>query len=99
MKPGTRLINVSRGAVVDTEALTDALRSGHLGGAGLDVTEPEPLPADHPLRAMKNVVLSPHSAGTADVATDATVGLAVENLRRWAERRVLLNVVDRKQGY
>jgi phosphoglycerate dehydrogenase-like enzyme len=99
MKPGARLINISRGAVVDTAALTDALKSGHLAGAGLDVTEPEPLPLDHPLRQMPNVVLTPHSAGTADAATEATVGLAAENLRRYASKRVLLNVVDLSKGY
>lgn len=99
MKPGARLINISRGAVVDTDALTDALKSGHLAGAGLDVTEPEPLPADHPLRQMPNVVLTPHSAGTSDEATDATVAVAVENLRRYATKRVLLNVVDVSRGY
>lgn len=99
MKPGARLINISRGGVVDTEALTDALKSGHLAGAGLDVTEPEPLPEGHALLQMQNVVLTPHSAGTSDTATDATVGLAVENLRRYASKRVLLNVVDLARGY
>jgi phosphoglycerate dehydrogenase-like enzyme len=99
MKPGARLINISRGAVVDTAALTDALKSGHLAGAGLDVTEPEPLPDDHPLRALDNVVLTPHSAGTADVATEATVALAAENLRRYVAKKALLNVVDLSRGY
>lgn len=99
MKPGARLINISRGGVVDTEALADALKSGHLAGAGLDVTEPEPLPEGHALLQMQNVVLTPHSAGTSDTATDATVGVAVENLRRYASKRVLLNVVDLARGY
>lgn len=62
MKPGAALINVSRGGVVDEAALIEALRSGALAGAGLDVYENEPLPADSPLRAMENVVLTPHMA-------------------------------------
>jgi len=99
MKPTARLINVSRGAVVDTDALTAALREGRLGGAGLDVTEPEPLPLTHPLRAMHNVVVTPHTAGTSTGAMEATVGLALENLRRYVAGRVLLGVVDRKRGY
>jgi phosphoglycerate dehydrogenase-like enzyme len=63
MKEGSFLINVSRGPVVDTDALVEALREGRLGGAGLDVTDPEPLPADHDLRRFPNVLLSPHNAG------------------------------------
>jgi phosphoglycerate dehydrogenase-like enzyme len=62
-KPGLILVNVSRGEVVDSEALAEALRAGHLGGAGLDVTDPEPLPPDHPLRASPHVILTPHIAG------------------------------------
>jgi phosphoglycerate dehydrogenase-like enzyme len=62
-KEGALLVNVARGPVVVTDDLVDALRSGRLGGAGLDVTDPEPLPAEHPLRSMPNVVLSPHNAG------------------------------------
>ncbi len=62
MKKGAVLINIARGQIVDTNALTAALQSGHLGGAGLDVTDPEPLPADHPLWRAPNVVITPHVA-------------------------------------
>ena len=62
MKPGVVLINVARGDLVDSDSLTDALRSGHVAAAGLDVFAPEPIPADHPIRAMGNVVVSSHIA-------------------------------------
>ena len=62
MKPGSHIVNTCRGPVVDNEALVAALASGHLGGAGLDVHEPEPLPADHPLRSFPNVIITPHIA-------------------------------------
>ncbi|MFO7300136.1 MAG: hydroxyacid dehydrogenase [Actinomycetes bacterium] len=78
MKPGSYLVNASRGGVVDEAALVDALRSGHLAGAGLDVYEEEPLPADSPLRRAPNLVLTPHlGASTVEaqerVATEAAV--------------------------
>jgi glyoxylate reductase len=80
MKPGAFLINTARGAVVDTDALLRALREGWIAGAGLDVTEPEPLPRDHPLLNMPNLVLMPHS-GTSTVGTRVLMGRrALENL-------------------
>ncbi|MGH3405769.1 MAG: NAD(P)-dependent oxidoreductase [Streptosporangiaceae bacterium] len=60
MKPGAILVNVSRGPIVEEETLVGALRSGHLAGAGLDVFDREPLPADHPFRSLDNVVVTPH---------------------------------------
>lgn len=68
MRPTAFLLNTSRGAVVDTEALVKALNEGWIAGAGLDVFEPEPLPADHALLALDNVILSPHMAAHTDEA-------------------------------
>jgi D-3-phosphoglycerate dehydrogenase len=80
MKPGAFLVNTSRGGTVDTTALVEALRSGHLGGAGLDVTDPEPLPADHPLFAFGNVVLTPHHAGASPEALIDAYALAAQSV-------------------
>ena len=80
MKPTATLINIARGAVVDTAALTDALREGRLHGAGLDVTDPEPLPKDHPLNAMQNVVFTPHRGSACKGTRQAMAELVVRNL-------------------
>jgi glyoxylate reductase len=81
MKPTAFLINVARGGVVDHDALYAALRDGTIAGAGLDVTEPEPLPRDHPLLSLDNLVIAPH-IGSATVQTRrAMAQLAVDNLR------------------
>jgi phosphoglycerate dehydrogenase-like enzyme len=99
MKEGAYLVNVSRGAVVDTDALVAALRSGRLAGAGLDVTDPEPLPADHPLWKMDNVVITPHVAGVSDRIGERHRELFRDNLERFATGRPLRHVVDKKAGY
>jgi glyoxylate reductase len=80
MKPRSILINTARGPVVDTEALVRALRTGHLWGAGLDVTDPEPLPADHPLLQCPNVIVTPHIASASETTRARMAELAVENL-------------------
>jgi phosphoglycerate dehydrogenase-like enzyme len=101
MKPGSYLINIARGRIVDTDALVAALKSGNLakGGACLDVTDPEPLPAGHPLWAMKNVVITPHTAADAELTRERAWTLLRENVRRFGAGEPLLNVVDKKAGY
>jgi phosphoglycerate dehydrogenase-like enzyme/NAD(P)-dependent dehydrogenase (short-subunit alcohol dehydrogenase family) len=93
MKPGAILVNTGRGATLDTAALVRALRDGHLGGAGLDVVEPEPLPDGHPLFGLDNVVLSPHISGGADDAMEelgvASATQALRVLRGLPSHRVL----------
>lgn len=90
-------INMARGRVAKTDDLTAALQSGRLKGAFLDVTEPEPLPSDHPLWRMPNVRITPHNSGNtnADTAADQVA----ENIRRALNGEPLLNVVERSRGY
>ena len=81
MKPSAMLINMSRGAVVDTDALYAALRSGRIAGAGIDVTQPEPLPRDHPLLTLHNLVLTPHLGSASDQTRRCMIEMTIENLR------------------
>ena len=101
MKKDSVLINVGRGTAVDTEALTEALRSGSIAGAALDVTDPEPLPEDHPLWDMDNVFITPHASGNYLLkgTLDRVVGILTENFRRYVDGEPLRNVVDRSLGY
>ena len=99
MKPGAILINIARGKVVDTEAMLEALRSGRLAGACLDVTDPEPLPAGHALWSMPTVLITPHVASDAELTNERSWALLRENLRRFAAGEPLYNVVDKKAGY
>jgi phosphoglycerate dehydrogenase-like enzyme len=98
MKPGVVLINVSRGRVVDTDALVRSLKSRHVVAAGLDVTDPEPLPKGHPLWS-QNVIVTPHSAGQSPGGERRRHEVYRENLRRFTAGEQLLNVVDKKAGY
>ncbi len=99
MKPTARLVNVGRGGLVDEPALIRALQAGRIAGAGLDVTEEEPLPADSPLWGMDNVIITPHSSGSSPRSHERLMDLFCENLRRWLAGEELLNVVDKEAGY
>jgi phosphoglycerate dehydrogenase-like enzyme len=99
MRPDSFLINIARGDIVDEQALIHALEQRWIAGAGLDVFEKEPLPADSPLWKLDNVILSPHIAGITPRYDEHMVGLFAENLRRYVAGEPLLNVVDRGLGY
>ena len=100
-KPGAILINVGRGTTVDGEALAAAVHSGQLYGAGLDVTDPEPLPPEHPLWAEPNIIITPHVSGGFSLprTLDNIVDIFVHNLRRYAAGQPLDNQMDRKTQY
>ena len=93
------LVNVARGGVVDTGALVDALRSGQIGGAALDVTDPEPLPAGHPLWDLPNCLITPHTADTEDMRRTLLGRRIAENVRRLAAGQELAGLVDPGLGY
>lgn len=99
MKQGAYLINIGRGGTVDQEALVAALRSGKLAGAGLDVFEEEPLPADSPLWAMDNVLLTPHASGATPQYNTRAFAIFLDNLQRYQAGAELRNVVDKSKGY
>jgi len=93
------LVNVARGAVVDTEALVDALRSGQIGGAALDVTDPEPLPDGHPLWDLPNCLITPHTADTEEMRRELLGRRIAQNVRRLAAGQELAGLVDPGLGY
>ncbi|MGH8134732.1 MAG: D-2-hydroxyacid dehydrogenase [Steroidobacteraceae bacterium] len=96
---GALFINVGRGGTVVTADLVAALQDGRLGGAGLDVTDPEPLPADHPLWHAPNVLITPHVAASISTREESRWLIVRENLRRYAAGGRLLSEVDVKRGY
>ncbi len=98
VKPGVIFVNVARGGSVVQDDLIAALNDGRVAGAGLDVTDPEPLPADHPLWQMDNVLITPHIAW-AGADRQRIAVLAIENIRRYIAGDRLLNVVDPARGY
>lgn len=98
-KKGALFVNVGRGATVVTPDLVAALRDGRLGGAGLDVTDPEPLPPDHPLWRAPNVLITPHVAAGIDTGDEPRWLIARENLRRFAAGGRLLSEVVLERGY
>ena len=99
MKQKSYFIAVSRGGVYDLGALVKALDSRRLTGAGVDVTDPEPLPKGHPLWKFDNVIITPHIAGRSDQDRGRMLGIVRENIRRFAEGLPLLHVVDKHKGY
>ena len=99
MRSHALLINVARGKIVNENALMDALEKGEIGGAGLDVTPQEPLPDEHQLWRMHNVIITPHVAGGSPNRRDRLVQLFCENLRRILASEPLLSVIDKRKGY
>ncbi len=99
MKPGAVLVNLARGPVVDTEALIEALRSGRLAGAGLDVFDPEPLPPDSPLWDLPNVLITPHTTPQVPDRTGRSLEIIEENIRRYRAGERLLNQQERWDVY
>jgi phosphoglycerate dehydrogenase-like enzyme len=99
MRPGAYIVNIGRGEVIDENALVDAVKSGKIGGAGLDVFEKEPLPKESPIWDLENVILTPHMSGANRGYMDKACALFADNLRRFVAEQPLLNLVDPKLGY
>lgn len=99
MRSDAVFINVGRGGTVQTDALLRALEGGSIAGAALDVTDPEPLPADHPLWSLPNVVITPHYAGSHPGYVQRASAIFLENLARFVAGHELTNLVDLHQGY
>ena len=101
MKEGAILLNVGRGSAVDLAALDELLRRGRLGGAAVDVTDPEPLPVDHPLWTAPHALITPHISGNVSLplTCDMIVDIFLDNLKRYTAGQPLAHVVDIKRGY
>jgi D-2-hydroxyacid dehydrogenase (NADP+) len=99
MKQGSYFIAVSRGGLYDLNSLVQALDSRKLAGAGVDVMDPEPLPKGHALWKFENAIITPHIAGRSDKDRARMVGTIRENIRRFADGKPLINVVDKQKGY
>lgn len=101
LKETATVLNVGRGTAIDTEALTEALLQGRIGGAGLDVTDPEPLPPDHPLWKAPNAVITPHISGRFSLpeTLERIVEICARNLRHYQKGEELENIVDFETGY
>ena len=93
------LINVARGRHIVTDDLVEALRDGVIGGAGLDVTDPEPLPADHPLWSLPNCIITPHVGNTPEMARPLLAERVTANVRRFAQGSELIGLIDTDLGY
>jgi phosphoglycerate dehydrogenase-like enzyme len=99
MKPGSYLINVTRGGIIDEPALVEALKSGKIAGAGLDVTEKEPLPADSPLWEAPNLIITPHRAGASQHRPRKVYELFMAQLERYLKGERPINIIDKRKGY
>jgi phosphoglycerate dehydrogenase-like enzyme len=99
MKKSAYFLNVSRGKLVKTPALLDALKSGQIAGAGLDVVDPEPLPADHELWTLPNVIITSHISARSQYNLPRLYEVFVENVYRYVNEFPLLNVVDQELGF
>jgi phosphoglycerate dehydrogenase-like enzyme len=99
MKPEASIYIMSRGGIVDQDALADALAEGRLWGAGIDATAPEPLPATHRLWEMPNVIISPHSSGASRQTTERGQQILRENIRRFVSGEPLINQCDKRAGF
>ena len=99
MKPGSVIVNVTRGEIIELDALMWALEEGPLGGAALDVAEGEPLPADHPIFEREDVVMTPHTAGASQLRAGRNLDRFCENLRRHRAGRELVGLVDKQAGF
>ena len=99
LKPGAFVINVTRGEVIDEDALVAALKSRHVRGAGLDVAPREPLPADSELWNLPNVVMTPHTAGASQYRAQRNLDRFIDNLGRFAREETLAGIIDKTAGY
>ena len=99
MKPGSFLVNVARGCVIDEAALMHALKEGPMAGAALDVFEQEPLPEDSPLWDFDNLMVTPHISGASRAHLRRSFELLLENIKRFVNDEPLLNLVDKERGY
>ena len=99
MRPSSYLYNIGRGAIIDSTALIEALRSGRIAGAGLDVTDPEPLPPESPLWGMDNVLVTCHTSGGTPRHWERAAAILMTNVSRFDAGQQLINVVDLEEGY
>ncbi len=99
MQPSAVLLNIARGRIVQTEALVRALEEGWIAAAYLDVTDPEPLPPEHPLWGLPNVFITPHTSGHSPLSSRRVLDFFISNLRRWLQGEPLRNVVNLERGY
>ena len=99
MKPSAFIVNIARGDIIDQDALIEALNTGRIAGAGLDVFVPDPLPDGHPLFSARNVILTPHVSGVSPMLWRRVMEIWVENIRRFLDGRELINQVDKRRGY